>query len=203
MCPCLIYENGPPYVLRKDRKMSIVWCMDGVVWVITCVRFEVRGYRWDTMCGYAQRGQISFLVLSIFKQQETLQHCPLSKQRQSSSHHYEIIEAKFYLASRSSSDKKKDRQMDNCLCSIVINTEQRHKDKSIIFHLNHDNVVMYCSVLNDDKAIVSALRFGANVYLYTVLCFWHQDLLYHLREHILPALTPFTVCIFIYFILYN
>lgn len=52
----------------------------------------------------------------------------------------------------------------------MINTELRQEDKSVIFRLNHDNVVMYCSVLNDDKAIVSAFRFGTKcVFIYCVI----------------------------------
>lgn len=46
-----------------------------------------------------------------------------------------------------------------------------------------------------------------NVYLYTVLYFCYcqdlMDLLYCLREHILPALTPRTVCILICFFIFH
>lgn len=48
-----------------------------------------------------------------------------------------------------------------------MNTERRQEDKSAIFRLNYDNDDMYCSVLVDDKAIVSAF-WVQKVYLYTV-----------------------------------
>lgn len=103
--------------------------------------------------------EISFLVLSIFVRNPSV----LSPVQTTTILviTWWVNWRKVYLTSPSVQTKRR---------SIAINTEQRHKDKSVFFQLNHDNVVMYCSVLNDDKAIVSAFRFGSKcVFIYCVI----------------------------------
>lgn len=56
VCSCVMYEDDPLCIHREDRKKSICWSMDVVMWVIEYGGLEVRGYRRDTMNSYAQRG---------------------------------------------------------------------------------------------------------------------------------------------------
>ncbi len=94
-----------------------------------------------------------------------------------------------------------------CLCSIVINTEQRQEDGGVIFCLNHDRVVIYCSALSDDKAIVSAFRLCIYIMFNMSAIVWtYNGLTVQSERTLLPALTPCTVCIlicFLYFIQLN
>lgn len=65
-CVFMFDEWRRLFSMHTGRTGKIVWCMEVVMWVRAYGRLGVRGYRWDTMNGYAHKGKIFFLVLSIF-----------------------------------------------------------------------------------------------------------------------------------------
>lgn len=69
--------KGSSICVKGGQEKTIIWCMDLVMWVMMFVRFGVRGYRWDTMSGYAQqRSSLSWYCLFLNSKSFSTFLCP-------------------------------------------------------------------------------------------------------------------------------
>ena len=138
MCPCLIYEKGPLCVKKGQENECSVMHGSGYVRHSVC---KVWGQR--LQMGHNEwvrpEKEISFLVLSIFQQYRNPSALWPVRTTTILVIAWRANWNRVYLTSASSSDRQTGRQQS--VQRVTTNTEQRHKDKSVIFQLNHDNVL--------------------------------------------------------------